>query len=123
METALGLAAPLLTCKVAHSVRVSCKSLYETPPLRNRCTFEAFVAEQSGEGLAANDRDISFDVGFSIDSDGNWHGHGERQPFDSGSDFEPPISDASELALIAALDGATSLEEYYDLWLRDFSGN
>ena len=82
MDAALGLAAALLTCKVAHNVRLSCKSLYSTPALGNRCTFAARVAEHSGNGLAANDRDISFDesdeslfsdsVELEIDSDGYW---------------------------------------------------
>ena len=58
---ALGLAALLLTCKVAHRVRLSCKSLYSTADLLNRCTFAAGVAEHSSNALEANDRDISFD--------------------------------------------------------------
>ena len=103
MDAALGLAAALLTCKVAHNVRLSCKSLYSTPALGNRCTFAARVAEHSGNGLAANDRDISFgepdefspsspqstySLGFSIDSDGHWNEHRERMTVDSWSDYD-----------------------------------
>ena len=103
MDAALGLAAPLLACKVAHSVRLSCKTLYCMPALGNRCTFAARVAEHSGNGLAANDRDISFgepdefspspphspySVGFSIDSDGHWNPHRESGTFDSWSDYD-----------------------------------